>query len=237
MSHKLVLGSGGIFFENDSDPIIDHIISLTEDKPEKKAVYLPTGGRDIPDEETDRTVASYFLTHGFSSCVSLYLTHEETSPEYIRDTILTADVIYARGGNLKFILDAFRSTGADKLLRRAYDNGTVIAGESSGAMCWVRRGYDDCGPDGAYVFLDALDFAPYILCPHFEDWQCFLDDVKPQDLDALALDNDIAISVVDGKYSIIDSHRNPRHSAFYLPKSEGFAVHDLQKEHIGLRFE
>ena len=66
-------------------------------------------------------------------------------------------------------------------------------------MCWCRRGYDDCGPDGAFVFLDALDFVPCVMCPHWEDWPAFLTDVKTQDLDGLGIDNDIAVAVVDGE--------------------------------------
>lgn len=231
---KLVLGSGGIFFENESDPIIDHIISLVEDKQNMKFVFLPTACRDSRDDEA--TVRNYALTHGFKECVSLYLTDETLTDEYIKNTILGASVIYADGGNLKFLLETWRRRKADVYLTEAYENGVVIAGQSSGAMCWCKRGYDNCGIGGRYMFLDGLNFIPYILCPHFEDWQCFLEDVKMQELDGLAVDNDIAISIVDGEYEIIDSGRNPRHSAFYLPASEEYAVKDLQKEHIKIEF-
>lgn len=231
---KLVLGSGGIFFENESDPIIDHVISLIEDKSCMKMVYLPTGGRDTKEDE--EIVRDYCMRHGFKECVSLYLTDESLTDEYIRNTILSASVIYAGGGNLKFLLETWRKTKADVYLTQAYENGTVIAGQSSGAMCWCRRGYDNCGIGGRYMFLDGLNFIPYILCPHFEDWQCFLEDVKMQELDGLGVDNDIAISIVDGEYTIIDSGRNPKHSAFYLPAAEEYTVKDLVKEHIRLEF-
>lgn len=230
VKRKLVLGSGGIFFEHESDPILDHIFSLTEKKTDRKMVYLPTGGHDSNDME--ETVRDYCLRHGFREAVSLYLTDETLTPEYIRDTILSADVIYARGGNLMFLLDTWRKTGADVWLKQAYNQGIVIAGQSSGAMCWCRRGYDNCGEGGSFMFLDGLDLIPYVLCPHFEDWPSFLEDVKSQDLDAFGLDNDIVISIVDGEYTIVDSGRNPLHSAFWMPKDENFAVTDLVVNHL-----
>lgn len=228
MSKKLVLCSGGIFFENPFDPILDHIISLADKKENRKAVFLPTAAHDSHGDE--ETVATYFLNHGFSKCTSLYLTDESLTKDYIKETILSADVIYADGGNLKFLLETWRKSGAIEFFKQAYENGTVMAGQSSGAMCWCKRGYDDCGIDGRYMFLDGLNFIPYILCPHFEDWQSFVEDVKMQELDGLAVDNDIAISIVDGEYTIIDSGRNPKHSAFYLPANEDYRVIDIVKD-------
>lgn len=234
MKKKLVLGSGGIFFENEEDPILNHVISLVEDRSDMKWVFLPTACHDSHDDE--ETVRKYVLNHGFKQCVSLYLTDESLTNEYIKETILSASVIYADGGNLKFLLETWRRRGADVYLKQAYENGVVIAGQSSGAMCWCKRGYDNCGLDGRYMFLDGLDLVPYILCPHFEDWPSFLEDVKMQELDGLGVDNDIVISVVDGEYTVVDSGRNPRHTAYYLPAAGEYKPVDLQKEHIELKF-
>lgn len=234
MSKKLVLGSGGIFFKDESDPIIDHIISLVENKENMKAVFLPTACFDNHGDE--ETVRSYFLRHGFTECISLYLSEENYTQEYLKEKILGASVVYADGGNLKFLLETWRKTGADKYLTQAYENGTVMAGQSSGAMCWCKRGYDDCGIDGRYMFLDGLNFIPYILCPHFEGWQHFRENVKMQELDGLAVDDDIAISIVDGEYTIVDSGRDANHSAFYLPADEGYVVKDIAKEHLPIKF-
>ena len=233
VKRKLVLGSGGIFFEHESDPILDHIFSLVDDKSHMKMVYLPTAGHD--NHSMEDTVRDYCLRHGFEDAVSLYLTDESLTPIYIRDTILSADVIYACGGNLMFVLDTWRKTGADVWLKQAYEQGTVLAGQSSGAMCWCRRGYDNCGENGSFMFLDGLDLIPYILCPHFEDWPFFLEDVKGQNLDALGLDNDIVISIVDGEYTVVDSGRNPLHSAFWMPAAQDYAVTDLMVEHVKLK--
>lgn len=57
-----------------------------------------------------------------------------------------------------------------------------------------------------------------------------------QELDGLAVDNDIAISIVDGKYEIIDSGRNQKHSAFYLPADKEYKVIDIVKEKPEIAF-
>lgn len=233
VKRKLVLGSGGIFFENESDPILDHIISLVENRENMKMVYLPTAGHDSKEDE--EIVRDYCFRHGFTEAVSLYLTDETLTEEYIRDTILSASVIYAGGGNLKFLLETWRKTKADVYLKQAYEQGIVIGGQSSGAMCWCKRGYDNCGIDGRFMFLDGLNFVPYVLCPHFEDWPSFLEAVKMQELDGLGVDNDIVISIVDGEYTVVDSGRNPKHTAYYLPADEGYVVKDLVKEHCELK--
>ena len=69
--HKLVLGSGAIFFEHESDPIIDHIFSMMDPDRPRRMVYLPTGGHDERDYED--AVNDYCYRHGFESSLSLYL--------------------------------------------------------------------------------------------------------------------------------------------------------------------
>ncbi len=229
---KLVLASGNISFERADDVILNHVISLAEKK--ENFVFLPTACHDSRDGEA--AVRSYCLAHGFRRCVSLYLTDDTLTDEEIRRTLLTADVIYADGGNLKFLLETWRRRGADRCMLEAYRNGAVLGGQSSGAMCRCRRGYDDCGPDGRFMFLDALDLVPYILCPHFAYWPSFLEDVKMQELDGLGVDDDIALSIVDGAYEVIWNGEDDTHSAYYLPAAENFVPRDLQKEHVPLRF-
>ena len=228
---KLVLASGGIHFDSDSDIIIDHVFSLAAKR--DKMVFLPTACHDSRDGE--ETVRNYALNHGFKECTSLYLSDESLTEDYIAQTILSADVIYADGGNLKFLLETWRKTKADKYLKEAYANGTVLGGQSSGAMCWCKRGYDDCGIDGRYMFLDGLDLIPYILCPHFEYWPSFLEDVKMQELDGIGVDDDIAVSIVDGEYTIINNMEDENHSAYYLPAEEGYTPIDLQKTHAEIK--
>ncbi len=232
---KFVAGSGGIFFENEEDPILNYIISLVDDTRRAngmRAVYLPTAGRDDRDKEP--IVTDYFKRHGFVQVDYLCLTDPNLTEEQIRETILSASVIYGGGGDTKFLLDTWRKTHADVYLKQAYENGVVCAGQSAGAHSWFKYAYDNTYDNGQYCLLRGLDILPYCMCPHYEDWTGFPKDVWMQEYDGLGVDNDIAVAFVDGTYEVIDSHRNPAHTAYYLPINEGFALHDLQKEPLVL---
>ena len=228
---KIVAGSGGVFFENAEDPILNHIISLVDETRRQRglrAVYLPTAGRD--DRQSEETVKDYFKRHGFVRTDYLCLTDPELREEQIREIILSASVIYSGGGDTKFLLDTWRKTHADTYLKLAYDYGVVLSGVSAGAHSLFRYAYDNTYDNGQYCMLRGLDLLPYCMCPHYEDWVKFPQDIWMKELDGIGVDNDIALSFVDGTYEVVDSRRNPNHSAFYLPINEQFKAHDLQKE-------
>ena len=130
----------------------------------------------------------------------------------IENTILSADIIYADGGNLKFMMNTFRSTGADKALKKAYERGIILSGLSSGMMCWFAEGYDDCGEDGAFEWIDCIGLLPYAACPHFEggNWGSFADAVKGRESSAFAMENGAALVVIDGSYSVICGNEGGR---------------------------
>lgn len=230
---KVIAVGGGIFFDQDSGPFVEEIMNLVEKKDDMKMVFIPTAAHDSHDEE--EIVKDFCTKLGFAETTSLYLTDESLTEEYIRDTILSASFIYVDGGNLKFLMDTWKKTKADIYLKQAYEKGIVLAGHSSGAMCWFKRGYDDCGIDHRYMFVDCLDLFPYIYCPHFEDWPTFREDVKMQELDGLGVDNFTAISIVDGEYKIIKADRDPRNTAYLLPADEGYELKDLAEEHLPLK--
>ena len=99
--HKLVLCSGGIFFENESDPILDRIFSLIDEAHERKMVYLPTAHRDNPEDEA--VVNDYCRRHGFVSSRSLYLTDPNLSDEEIHRAIAEAAKMAADQLDRRFI--------------------------------------------------------------------------------------------------------------------------------------
>ena len=54
--------------------------------------------------------------------------------------------------------------------------------------------------------------------------------------DAIGVDNDIALVLVEGEYTVLDNGLNPRHSAYFMPAQEDWAVHDIVKEYYPIRF-
>ncbi|MBQ3151229.1 MAG: Type 1 glutamine amidotransferase-like domain-containing protein [Clostridia bacterium] len=209
---------GGSFDNGEMIPVAEHIISLSK-KSNPSVVFLPTAGFD--DINGDEPIRDAFLSLGCSFDI-LFLTDKSLSYDDIEKKILGCDIIYAGGGNLQFLMDTLKATGADKALRKAYDNGVVMSGLSSGAMCWFTEGYDDCGENASFVFVDCLGFLPHCYCPHFisEHWQSFSNAIKSRPHSGIGVEDGAAL-VHDGeKYYVISGNEDG--DAFFFDKNDGY---------------
>ncbi len=82
--------------------------------------------------------------------------------------LLTQDVIWVSGGSLVNLLAVWRAHGLPEILRRAWENGVVLAGGSAGALCWHSGGgTNSFGPLTENV-ADGLGFVPGSLAVHYD---------------------------------------------------------------------
>lgn len=81
--------------------------------------------------------------------------------------LLAHDIIYVGGGNTKSMLALWREWSVDRILRRAWEQGTLISGVSAGAICWFEQGLTDSIP-GKLTALNCLGFLPGSCSPHFD---------------------------------------------------------------------
>jgi dipeptidase E len=56
------------------------------------------------------------------------------------EVVRAQDVIYAGGGSMRNLLAIWRAHALERLLIEAWEQGTVLAGISAGAMCWFEGG-------------------------------------------------------------------------------------------------
>ncbi len=77
-----------------------------------------------------------------------------------------ADLIYVGGGNTVGMIAVWREFGFDTALRKAYDQGTVLAGISAGANCWFQNYITDSIPGGG--IRQGLGFIQGTYCPHLD---------------------------------------------------------------------
>lgn len=80
--------------------------------------------------------------------------------------VLDADLIYVGGGNTVGMIAVWRESGFDAALRRAYEQGTVLAGISAGANCWFQNYVTDSVPGGG--IRQGLGFVQGTYCPHLD---------------------------------------------------------------------
>ena len=220
-----IIGIGGGFSDEDQSKLARDIMELTG-KHTPNYLQIPTTGYDFADGGS----VAYYCKMGCNVDL-LYLTHAYMTEEIIRQKIEAADMIHVPGGNLKFVADTWRRTGADKYLKKAFEDGKVLFGQSSGSMCWFQQGFDDCGPEDAFMFVDALGLLPYNNVPHYEGefWQTFNAYANQTPLSSICCENDTAIQYIDGKWSLRIAARRPDARVWFFDANDGYKRYDLRQ--------
>lgn len=154
---------------------------------------------------------------------NLDLLQDNINMEEVKNSILNTDIIYVGGGNTRFMLEKWRELGVDKLLIEAYNNGIVCSGLSAGSYCWFKINYD---------LIEGLGIINAVNCVHYEqkDEQArnkLYDVVKETGLDGIALENCVALEVVDSKMKIIKS--NNSRNAYKIIYKNGKFIEEIMK--------
>jgi peptidase E len=199
---KIVALGGGVFENGEVLPIIEKIYEVSA-KNNPMVLYLPTAGFD---DMSDAEIILKPFKERSTNVETLLLTDEALTEEQIKKTILSADIIYAGGGNLEFLMNTFKKTKADVYLKEAYEKGTVLSGLSSGAMCWFEKGWDDCGEDHSFIFVECLGILKGCFCPHYEgkSWNDFKYAIKTIAFDGIAAEDGAALVFCDGELSTVN---------------------------------
>jgi dipeptidase E len=154
----------------------------------------------------------------------LLLLGGKLSRQEIAKKILGTDIIYVGGGNTLLMMKAWRKSGTDKVLERAWKKGIVMAGLSAGSICWFRDGMSDAikrskdaGAD--YIKVRGLGLIPALHCPHYD-----FEKAREQGLRemmrrtpgvALALENCAALEIIDDTYRVLVSRRGAKAYAIF----------------------
>ena len=149
-------------------------------------------------------------------CIPVYLKKSNlvNNPDIVKQKIEDADIIYICAGDTVKLLDHVKEYNLENLLLEAYNNGTVLAGMSAGAILLTNKGFSDSliirGESDKYEFINGLNFININFCPHYNS-----DPKKNTDLEeylsnsndeVYCLENCTALKVVDDKISIIKSN-------------------------------
>ncbi len=229
---KVIVAIGGGDIKARGTEGIDREIIRLSNKKNPKLLFIPTASSDSDIYWTK--IQEYFGKYLKCRVDVLFLIKERPSHEQIRAKIRTADVIYVGGGNTLQMMRLWRRLGVDKLLRAAYEKGTVLAGVSAGAICWFESGHSDSMSfydpgNWKYIRVKGLGLIDGIHCPHFNGKTRgvarrtnFKNMICKTGGVGIALDNNCAIEFIDGEYKVIRSKDSAR--AFRVFKSEGDVV-------------
>jgi dipeptidase E len=213
MSTIVAIG-GGELKDLETLPIDRAIVKLARKK-RPKVLFIPTASNDAVGY-WEAFQAVYGKKLGCETDV-LFLVRGKLSKKQIKERILSADIIYVGGGNTLRMLRIWKKHGVDTFLRKAYEKGVILSGLSAGAIAWFRHGSSDSRrfmkngrQEVALMRVSALGLLPCTISPHHIREKKLRDPGIREMMQrtpgvALALDDNSAILVRDGRYEILRS--------------------------------
>src|SRR6201994_3588186 len=84
------------------------------------------------------------------------------------DFLLSQDIIFVGGGSVANMVAVWRVHGLDRILRKAWQAGIVLAGSSAGGICWFEGGTTDSFGRELRAFTDGLGLLAGSYCPHYD---------------------------------------------------------------------
>ena len=221
ITRKIVaIGGGG--FTHESDDTLDQFFLDQCSTKKIKLGFLATASKD--DKEKINLFYKKFENK------NLELSHFNLTQEIdgFSSWILNKDIIYVGGGNTSFMLDIWKKNSLDKIFKKAYENGIVLAGVSAGAGCWFDWILSDSVGPGLKP-LKGISLISGSCTPHSSEEKRinqFELNIKNGELPpGLAIDDGVAVLFIDGKPSEVYSSRK-NHKAYFIDTNKKISLKD-----------
>lgn len=212
----IAIGGGALSKLSKSFPIEGYILKQTN-KEKPTVCFMATA-----TDDENHNIAHFYDVFSNFSCERTHLALFNP-PEDIEGLLMKQDVVYVGGGNTKNLLEAWRKWNLDKILFKAYRNGTLLTGFSAGSICWFEEGLSDYIPSGLNL-IKALGYLKGSHCPHYDSEP----NRKPRyhELirsgvmkEGVAVEDDVALHYIDGHLKHIVS-ANSRGKAYQIKRNE-----------------
>ena len=224
ITRKIVaIGGGG--FTHESDNTLDQFFLDQCSKKKIKLGFLATASKD------DKKKINLFYKKFENKNLELSHFNLTQKIDGFSSWILNKDIIYVGGGNTSFMLDIWRENSLDKIFKRAYENGIVLAGVSAGAGCWFDWILSDSiGPD--LKPLKGISLISGSCTPHSSEKKRinqFELNIKNAELPpGLAIDDGVAVLFIDEKPSEVYSSRK-NHKAYFIDTNKKISLEEYIK--------
>jgi len=207
---------------------IDREIIKLSGKKNPKLLFIPTASLD--SESYFEVIKKHFLHRLKCKVNVLYLIKEKKSKKEIRKKILNTDIIYVGGGNTSKMMKHWKKLGIDVFLKKAYRKGVVMSGVSAGANCWFKFGSSSSlkfkNKNTSLGIVRGLNLINILFCSHYDVEKkrksSFKKILKKSKYIGIALENCVAIEMIDNKYRIIKSKINAKAYKIYWKNHEYF---------------
>lgn len=218
-----IIAIGGMKNKIEEVKNICEIIIRKSKKEKPKLLYIPTANND--HKEYSEYMARFFEGNFSCDVDILWLINKSLSLDEIEDKISNTDIVFAEGGNLLTLLQTWTKYCVDRMLKQAYENGTIMSGISAGANCWFEQSFSDSVGGKEYTFVKGLGFAKGCICPHYNNERrkrCFNYEINNRnDLPniALGIEENSAIVIEDNKIQIVPEE-NSNNGVYIMRKNK-----------------
>lgn len=230
MRQIIALGGGGFSMEPENT-LLDSYILRQSGSHNPKICFIPTGSGD-----SESYISRFYRFFQTQSCTPSHLSLYKPPTRDLESFILEKDIIYVGGGNTKNLLALWKEWGLDLILRKAWEQGIILAGISAGSICWFEEGVTDSYGDGLEP-LTCLGFLKGSNCPHYDgeadrrpSYHKLMasNKIKP----GMAADDDVGIHFINQEVNkIISSRPNARAYKVYFEKE--VIEEELETEFLG----
>lgn len=212
MARFVLIGGGknGRNGEKYETEVIDREVVKITNKKRPKFLFLAHGNKY---EDSYYEVMKNIYETRFN-CISDILKYHEVYDEDISKRKLEwADIIYIGGGNTLKMINFWKKSKFDKILKEQIKEDKTFAGISAGAICWCKYGLSDSRKSSdtdPYIKVSGLNIFNMLYCPHYDESKEKQESLKRKmkrtyKIPAIASENGTAIIIEDEKYKIIRS--------------------------------
>ena len=200
----------------ETEPIDREIVRLTG-KAHPNLLVIAHAQRTAPRQEGwMRSVGAAYAAR--LGCIGRFLSRETLESDFAEAEAAAAwaDIIYESGGDTLSMTDLWRATGFDRVLRQAWEAGTVLCGVSAGANCW----FDSCSSDSLQILrndptaplisVEGIHLVRGFFTPHCDEKSEYFDRldhmknaVGEQDTVGFGLSNGAALEIVDDTWRVL----------------------------------
>ncbi len=230
MRQIIAMGGGGFSMEPDN-PLLDRYILKEAKTANPKICFLPTASGD-----SEQYISRFYSFFNDQNCDPSHLSLFNPPSRDLESFVLEKDILYVGGGNTKNLLALWKEWGLDSILRKAWEEGVILAGLSAGAICWFEQGVTDSYGDGLEP-INCLGFLKGSNCPHYDGeterrpaYHKLMETNKLHS--GIALDDGVAIHYKEKEIHKIVSSR-PNAKAYSVSLEKGITERELHAEYLG----
>jgi dipeptidase E len=162
MRQVIAIGGGGFGRTQASNLIEQYILDQASNKRSPSICFIPTATGDL-----DPYVVNFYSVFSRLDCKPSHISFFKRTID-LEEHIAKQDIIFVGGGNTKSMLAVWKEWNLDKILKIAYERGTVMSGVSAGAICWFDHGLTDSWADELKI-MPCMNFISGNCAPHYDE--------------------------------------------------------------------